>query len=78
MAVVSSGMNTRNQAMIFLITVAGHVGQAEIPAVVAVGQLQVIQAEQVQDGRVQVVDADAIDDGLDGRSRRLRRGACRP
>ena len=43
---------------------ARHVGQAEVAAVVAVGQLLVVEAEQVQDRGVQVVDADAVDDRL--------------
>src|SRR5690348_6779568 len=36
---------------------AGHVGQALVPAAVAEGQALVVQAEQVQDGGVEVVDA---------------------
>ena len=35
-----------------------HVGQAEVAAGVAVGQLLVVEAQQVQDRRVQVVDVD--------------------
>ena len=41
-----------------------HVGQPEVAAVEAIGELGVVEAEQVQDGRVQVVDADAVFDGL--------------
>src|SRR5262249_21145458 len=41
------------------------IGQAEIATVVAVRQLLMIQADQMQDGRVQVVDADAVLDGLE-------------
>ncbi len=41
------------------------VGQAEIAAVVAIGQPRVIDAQQVQDRGVQVVDAHAVDDGLE-------------
>src|SRR5262249_6461354 len=36
--------------------VAGHVGQAEVAAGVAVGQARVVDANQVQDGGVVVVD----------------------
>ena len=36
-----------------------HVGQTKIAAGVAVGQLLVIEAQQVQDRRVQVVDVNA-------------------
>ena len=45
--------------------VPGHVGQAEVSAVVAVGQLGVVQANQVQDRGVQVVDAHAVGHGLE-------------
>src|SRR5262249_10566390 len=44
---------------------AGHVGQAEVAAVKAVGQFLVVQAKQVQNGRVQIVDADAVGFGLE-------------
>ena len=37
-----------------------YVGQAEVAALEAVGQLLVVQAEQVQDRRLQVVDVDAV------------------
>ena len=37
-----------------------HVGQAEIAALEAVGQLGVVEAEQVQDRGVQVVDVDLV------------------
>ena len=37
-----------------------HIGQAEIPALVAVGQLFVIEAEEMQNGGVQVVHMDGI------------------
>ena len=37
-----------------------HVGQAEIAALEAVGQLGVVEAEQVQDGGVEVVDVDSV------------------
>ena len=40
-----------------------HVGEAEVAALEAVGELLVVEAEQVQDGGVQVVDVDlALDD----------------
>src|SRR5260221_1908152 len=39
---------------------AGDIGQAEVPAAVAIGQLGVIDAEQVQNRRVQVVDVDRL------------------
>ena len=45
--------------------VAVHVGQAEVAAGVAVGELLVVEAEQVQDRGVQVVDVDAVFDGLE-------------
>src|SRR5205085_2516461 len=40
--------------------VAEVVGEPEVAAVVAVGQLRVIEAQQVQDGRVQVVDVHLV------------------
>ena len=42
-----------------------HIGQAEIAAGVAVGELLVIEAQQVQDRGVQVVDVDRVFDGLE-------------
>ena len=50
--------------MIFLTTSPATSVSRKSPAVVAVRQLRVVEAEQVQDGGVQVVDADAIDGGL--------------
>src|SRR4051812_46812354 len=44
--------------------VAFHIGQPEVAAAVAVGELFVIEAEQVQHGRVQIVDVDAVFDAL--------------
>ena len=41
------------------------VGQAEVPAAVAVDQLFVVQAEEVQDGGVEIVDVDSVFDGLE-------------
>ena len=43
---------------------AGDVGEAEAAAVVGVGELFVVEAEEVQDGGVEVVDVDLIDGGL--------------
>ena len=40
-----------------------HVGQAEVAAGVAVGELFVVEAQQVQDRGVQVVDVDRVFDG---------------
>ena len=42
-----------------------NVGQAEVAAGVAVGELLVVEAEQVQDRGVQVVDVDRVLDGLE-------------
>ena len=44
--------------------VAEHVGEPEVSAGVAVGELFVVQAEQVQDGGVQVVHVDLVGDGV--------------
>ena len=44
---------------------AVDVGQAEVAAGVAVGELLVVEAEQVQDRGVQVVDVDLVLDGLE-------------
>ena len=44
--------------------VAVDVRQPEVPARVAVRELRVVQAEQVQDGGVQVVDVHAVFDGM--------------
>ena len=51
---------------------AVDVGQAEIAAGVAVGELFVVEAQQVQDRRVQIVDVDVV---LDGREAELVGGA---
>ena len=37
-----------------------HVGQAEVAALVTVGQLGVVEAEQVEQGGVQVVDVNGV------------------
>jgi len=42
-----------------------HIGQPEIAAGVAVGELLVVEPEQVQDRRVQVVDVDRVLDRLE-------------
>ncbi len=39
---------------------AAHVGQAEIASLIAMSQLQVIEAKQVQHRRVKVVDVNRI------------------
>ncbi len=44
--------------------IPGDVGQAEVAAVEAVGQLRVVEAHQVQDRGVDVVDVDSVLDGL--------------
>ena len=41
-----------------------HVGQPEIAALEAVGQLRVVQAELVQDRRLQIVDVDLVLDDV--------------
>ena len=43
---------------------AMHVGQTKIAAGIAVGQLQVIEAQQVQHRGVQVVQVDFVFDGV--------------
>src|SRR5262245_64905014 len=40
-----------------------HVRQPKVAAAVAIGEPQVVEAQEVQNGGVQVVDADAIFDG---------------
>ena len=44
---------------------AVHVGQAEVSAGVAVGELFVVEAEEVEDRGVQVVDVHLVLDGLE-------------
>ena len=39
---------------------AMHVGQAEVAALVAIGQPRVVDAQQVQDRGVQVMDVDGV------------------
>ena len=39
---------------------AMHVGQAEVAALETIGQLRVVEAEQVQDGGVEVADVDSV------------------
>ena len=48
-----------------------HVGQPEIAALEAVGQLRVVEAEQVQDGGVEIVDVDSVGGGVDAELNRL-------
>ena len=55
-----------------------HVRQPEVAAGVAVGQLLVVQPEQVQHRGVQVVDVDLVLDGVVARSRRSCRRRGRP
>src|SRR3954462_4707420 len=43
----------------------GHVGEAEIAAAVAIGQLRVIDAEQVEDRRVEIVNVHRLVDRLE-------------
>ena len=43
---------------------AAHVGQAEVAAVVAIGEFLVIHAQQVEDGGVEVVDVAFVDGGF--------------
>src|SRR4029078_12489403 len=45
--------------------VARHIGEAEIAPAVAIGQLGVIDAEQMEDGGVKVVDVDRLLDRLE-------------
>src|SRR5262245_48152898 len=41
-----------------------HIGQPEVAAAVAEGELLVVEADEVEDGGVEVVDVDAVFDGL--------------
>ena len=41
-----------------------HIGQAEVPASVAIGQLLMFQSHKVQDGCMQVMDVHAVFDGV--------------
>ena len=43
-----------------LTTFAGDIGQAEVAAIVAIGQFGVVKAEQGEDGGVQVVDVHRV------------------
>ena len=58
--------------------VAVHVGQPAVDAVVAEGQLLVVDAQQVQDRGVQVVAVGLVLGGLDRRTRRSRRELTPP
>ena len=42
-----------------------HVGQAELAALIGVGQPLVVQAQQVQDRGLQVVDVDRVFDDVE-------------
>src|SRR5262249_45062713 len=44
---------------------AVHIGQAEVAALETIGQLGVIEAQQVQERRVQVVNVDTVLDGVE-------------
>src|SRR5437867_2506334 len=46
---------------------AGNVRQTEIASTIAVGQLRVIDAQQMQDRRVQIVDVDRLVDRLESK-----------
>ena len=52
---------------------AMHVGEAVVAALEAVGQLRVVEAEQVQDRRLQIVDVDSVLRRRGSRARRSRR-----
>ena len=54
-----------------------HIGQPEIAAGVAVGQLLVIDAQDVQQRGVQVVDGDAVFDGAEAEFVGCAVGRCR-
>ena len=56
--------------------VAVHVGEAEIAAGVAEGELLVIEAQQVQDRRVQVMDVHLVLDRARSRTRRCAPWTC--
>ena len=71
----SSGQQSRQQIMHHLPV---HVGQPEIAAGVAVGELFVVDAEHVQQGGVQVVDGDAVLDGVEAEFVGLRRRQMPP
>jgi hypothetical protein len=42
------------------LAIPSHIGEPLLAALEEIGQLAVVQAEQLQDGRVQVVDVDAV------------------
>ena len=56
----AKGKRFRGSADEFFHDVAVHVGEAEVAAGEAIGQLLVIEAHQVQHGGVQVVDVDFL------------------
>ena len=47
--------------------VASYIGKAEIAAAVTIGQLQVIDAHQIEDGRVDIVHVNRLLDGLESK-----------
>src|SRR5437763_690927 len=49
----------------FLHDATGYVGEAEVAALEAIGQLGVVEAQEVEEGRVQVVDVDLVLDRLE-------------
>src|SRR5579884_4364314 len=55
-----------------------HVRQAEVAALEAVGQLRVIEAQQMQEGRVQVVDVDLVLDHVEAEVVGLAQRQARP
>ena len=55
-----------------------HVRQAEVAPGVAVRQLLVVEAQQVQDRRLQVVDVDLLLDRLEAELVGRPVGQCRP
>ncbi len=55
-----------------------HVGEAEVAALEAEGELLVVEAEQVQDRGVEVVDVDAVFDGAEAELVGLADGSRRP
>src|SRR5687767_6735490 len=48
----------------FLNNVAGDVGEAEVAALEAEGELEVVEAQEVEDGSVEVVDVDDVFDAV--------------
>src|SRR5207244_2777245 len=59
-----SKKSTRDSAQDLVNHLAKNICQAKVAAGVAVGELLVVQAEQVQDGGVQIVHVNLIFDGV--------------